>query len=259
MMKQPASVLVVDDNQDVLQSFSLILRHCGYEVETAGDGLAAVDRTTERPFDVVLMDVNMPGLDGMSAFRRIKDLHPDAKVIMMTAYYDDLAMREALEWGAFGALRKPVDIKQVMTLISLAVSGPAVIIVDDDAAMGDSMAKVLQVEGYQAFAVTSGVAAVRLMRDRAFRVAFIDWKMPDMDGIETAARLKELNPRIDNVIMTAHRKEADSLLARDVAGAVRTCVYKPFPPSELVELLGGLVNCRAQGEPDERAGTYPDR
>ncbi len=119
-MKKPVSILVVDDNPDLLNTFSLMLKRHGYNVDTAEDGLAAVDKFKRHHFDVTLMDVVMPGMNGVEAFRRIREISPGARVILMTAYYNERKLKKALKEGVYSAVRKPVDVAQLLGLIEEA-------------------------------------------------------------------------------------------------------------------------------------------
>jgi len=117
--KQP-SILVVDDNADLLSTFSLILKRRGYNVDTAEDGPSAVDKSKKHHFDVILMDVVMPGMNGLEAFQRIREISPGARVILMTAYYDEEELRKALNEGVYNAVRKPINIAKLIELIKEA-------------------------------------------------------------------------------------------------------------------------------------------
>jgi len=117
--KQP-SILVVDDNADLLSTFSLILKRRGYNVDTAEDGLSAVDKFKRHQFDVTLMDVVMPGMNGLEAFQRIREISPGARVILMTAYYDEEELRKVLNEGVYNAVRKPINIAKLIELIKEA-------------------------------------------------------------------------------------------------------------------------------------------
>jgi DNA-binding response OmpR family regulator len=99
-------VLVVDDTEELAEILTFVLAREGAEVEVATDGLQAVDRATEAAFDVVLMDVGLPGIDGIEACRRIT-AHREAVVVMLSAR-DAAADREAgAAAGAAGYLSKP--------------------------------------------------------------------------------------------------------------------------------------------------------
>ena len=122
-MKPGASILVVDDNINLCNSMSLILEHKGYSVTTAVDGLEAIDRVSERSFDITFMDIKMPVMDGVKAYRRIKQIRPGAVVIMMTAYSLEDLLEEALQEGAYAALYKPLDMGKVLGMVDEILEG----------------------------------------------------------------------------------------------------------------------------------------
>jgi DNA-binding NtrC family response regulator len=125
-MAEPIRILVVDDNEDLLTTFTRILKRKGFYVETAADGLSAVDRYLRGDFDVTLMDIIMPGLNGVEAFRLIREIDPGASVILMTGYSDEDLIQLAINEGAQCVLHKPVRIdKMVDTIVQLALDAPS--------------------------------------------------------------------------------------------------------------------------------------
>ena len=114
------SILVVDDDDSLRRTLALILKHKGYPIETAADGAEAVARVRECPFDMILMDIRMPVLNGVQALKQIMAIRPQAVVAMMTAYALEDLIQDALAEGAFALLTKPVEIEQVMDLIEQA-------------------------------------------------------------------------------------------------------------------------------------------
>jgi CheY-like chemotaxis protein len=110
------SILVVDDEPDVAemfrQRFRREARQGTYVLHFAASGEEALDKLADgvRPeLIVILSDINMPGMDGLSLLREIKTRRPDLPVMMVTAYGDDERRRRAEEAGAFQFLSKPVD------------------------------------------------------------------------------------------------------------------------------------------------------
>ena len=120
------SVLVVDDEKNIRLTLADILVAEGYEVRTADTGEKAVKLCHKRPFDVVLLDVRMPGMDGFEAFRLIRRERRGACVIMMSAYSTQEFRRVAQDEGAAAFLRKPLDIERVLELIREARPTPRV-------------------------------------------------------------------------------------------------------------------------------------
>ena len=253
-MAERTSVLVVDDNEDLLDTLSLILKRRGFSVDTAGDGVCAVDKFKARHFDVTLMDIVMPRMNGVEAFRRIREMSPKAKVILMTAYSEEELMRMALDEGAQQVVHKPIRIDQMIELIKKAALNQLILVVDDDDDICQTMTRALELQGHEVVSASSGEEAIMITRERACRIAFVDIKLPLMDGLETYLKLKEINPDILTVMMTGYRDEVKATLERALAASVATCLYKPFSPSEAVGLVSQLgekayrAGCRDEGQ-----------
>ena len=243
-MKEQARVLVVDDNTDLLNTLALIFKRSGFSVDTAEDGLSAVNKFKVQTFDVTLMDIVMPRMSGVEAFRRIRQAHPGARVILMTAYYEEKLIKVALDDGALSVVYKPIDIAQVMQMIREAVLSPQVLIVDDDAGFCKSMARMLEMKGCQVYAAHSGEVAIEIAKGTLCPIAFVDVKLPLMDGLETHLRLKEINPGMVVVMMTAYRDEVHDTVQKALAASAAACLYKPFDPAQVL----GLVS-RISGKP----------
>lgn len=103
--------LVVDDDEVVVQFFKICLTRLGYQVTTAGDGMAALDLCKQRVFDVVLCDVRMPRLNGISFIRNVKRMAPGAtnRIIVISSMDDRMVRADALAAGASAYLVKPVS------------------------------------------------------------------------------------------------------------------------------------------------------
>ena len=251
-MTEDTSVLVVDDNEDLLETFSLILKRRGFSVDTAGNGVSAVDKFKERHFDVTLMDIVMPEMNGVEAFRQIREMCPGATVIMMTAYSEEELIQMARDEGAHRIIHKPIRIDQLIELIKEAAASQPILIVDDDADICQTLARALELQGYQVLAAGSGEEAVLMAREKACQIAFIDVKLPSIDGLETFLRLKEINPDILAIMMTGFRNEVKDALDKAQAASAIACLYKPFDPAEAADLVRKIgKKSRNPGHKDE--------
>jgi len=236
-MKQQVNILVVDDNKDLLNTFALILKRKGYIVDTAEDGMQAINKFTAHHYDIVLMDVKMPQIGGLEALHRMKEYDPKARIILMTAYLDETQLKQAIQEGACGALYKPVNIPKLMEMIGEAPKDPSILIVDDDDDFRFTMSRMMEVYNYQVLSAVSGEDALRIARLRAVNMAFVDIKMKGMDGLETSIKLKEIRPDMIIILMTGYRDEAEPIIVKAKEKGVVTCLYKPFRMADVRQLV----------------------
>jgi CheY-like chemotaxis protein len=120
---RPQRFLVIDDDVDFADSVVELLRAEGVPAEAAYDGGTGVERAGQHPFDLVLLDMRMPGSDGVETLRAIRRLRPAAKVVMMTGYARPARVEEALRSGAAGVLVKPLDLERLRAIIAGDLSG----------------------------------------------------------------------------------------------------------------------------------------
>ena len=116
-------VLLVDDEELFRETLAKLLRRRGLEVATASDGEAALAVVQEQAPEVVVLDLRMPGMDGIETLRRIKRHRPDTRVVMLTGHGSVDAGVDALRAAAFDFLLKPVGPDQLVEVI-LAAAAP---------------------------------------------------------------------------------------------------------------------------------------
>ena len=107
-------VLLVDDEEEFVSALSERLMLRGIEVDSALNGEEALARLVEKEFEVVILDVMMPGLGGLEVLRQIKSTHPDTQVILLTGHGATREGIEGMRLGAFDYLIKPVDIEEML-------------------------------------------------------------------------------------------------------------------------------------------------
>jgi len=120
-MEQP-TILVVDDEIDFLETIVNRLRKRGMTAEGVSSGREAIRRIAETPFDVVLLDIKMPGgMDGIDVLREIKKQRPEAAVILLTGHASVETSMEGMELGAFDYLLKPMRFEELLKKIAAAL------------------------------------------------------------------------------------------------------------------------------------------
>src|SRR5512137_82004 len=105
----PPRVLTVDDEQVVVESIRRVLTAEGYEVATATSARGGLDLLRKEQFDLLLVDIKMPEMDGIELLRAARDISPDTEVLIVTGYATIDTAVEAIKLGAFDYLEKPVS------------------------------------------------------------------------------------------------------------------------------------------------------
>ena len=111
-------MLIVDDDPGMAATLADILTDMGYEVAVAENGYRAIEMTRQNKYDLALMDIKMPGINGVETFKKVKWISPQTRVIMMTAYSEEDLVREALKEGAYAVIYKPIDIDKLVFLLN---------------------------------------------------------------------------------------------------------------------------------------------
>lgn len=122
--KQPPAhprVLVVDDEQSIRELLLKTLALADYEVDIAADGRAALDRLRQRPYDLLIADLKMPGLDGLSVIREARKFQEKLPIIIITGFSTEASAIEAVNLGVNGYLTKPFRVPQVLAAAAKAL------------------------------------------------------------------------------------------------------------------------------------------
>jgi DNA-binding NtrC family response regulator len=121
MKSEAIHVLAVDDEELVLEAVSTLLMEEGYQVETAKDGVAAINTLQQKTFDLVLLDINLPRVDGVEVLKYINDHSLDTQVIMLTGMHDIKIAVECMQLGAYNYITKPYASDELLSIIERAV------------------------------------------------------------------------------------------------------------------------------------------
>ena len=117
-MKAPMlTILVVDDDDDTRSNMADIFGDRGYRVDSAAGGDIALDRVRQQPYELGLLDLRMPGMDGLTLCRRLERLRPGMANMIITGYPSEGLDEEAHAAGAIRVLHKPVDVAKLVALV----------------------------------------------------------------------------------------------------------------------------------------------
>ncbi|MBX7244734.1 MAG: response regulator, partial [Candidatus Sumerlaeaceae bacterium] len=121
MKSHKAKLLVVDDEADALYSFRRLFERSDYQILEANSGAQALAIVRDEKPDVILMDIRMPGADGIATLKEIRKSEPRTPVVLMTAYASTQSTIEAMKAGAFDYVLKPFEIEKIRAVVQAAV------------------------------------------------------------------------------------------------------------------------------------------
>lgn len=115
-------ILIIDDEQPIRETLEMFLREKGYEVLTAEDGEKGLEAVQQERPDIVILDIRLPGMDGLEVLQRMKREVKDVSVIMITGYHDMESAIQAMKLGAYDYIHKPIDVDELEVTINKVVN-----------------------------------------------------------------------------------------------------------------------------------------
>jgi CheY-like chemotaxis protein len=234
---QTHSLLIVDDEPDICANLSDIFSDLGYHVDTASDGLAALEQLKSRQYDVALIDLRMPGMNGLELCRRIRAMRCSTVPIIVTAFASTTAAAQALREGAWQILGKPVNPALLLQLVEQAIDQPLIMVIDDDPDLCDNLRDLLREQGFRVASAQSAEEAAQQVRVIRPQVVLIDLKFPQGDGYAVFRLVREAVPCSRTILITGHRHEMNPLIEQALADGADAVCYKPFDIPELLNTV----------------------
>ncbi len=241
MSASAGTILVVDDEVDTCNNLSDILTDLGYTVDMAHDGLTALAKARARAYDVALVDLKMPGMDGLELCRELRRIRAGSVAIIVTAFADRLGPDEALDAGAWRVLAKPVDVTRLLPLVGAALEQPLVMVVDDDHDLCANLYDLLRDRGFRVGLAHDEAEAAQRLHDQAFKIVLIDLKLTEPgDGATVFRAVRAAQPEARTVVITGFRAELDVIVQAVLAEGADAVCYKPFDVPQLLATLERL-------------------
>jgi len=116
-MKSPSRILIIDDDENILRVEVAILKDKGYEVETAATGAEAIEKTEKSHFDLMLVDIRLPDMEGTEVITKVHDTTPKIRKIIVTGYPTLQNAVAAVNNGADAYIMKPFDVEQMLETV----------------------------------------------------------------------------------------------------------------------------------------------
>lgn len=235
------SLLLVDDDLDVCANMADLLADLGgYRVEVAHDGPTVLHLVRQRPYDVALLDLKMPGMDGLTLYRELKQLRAGTVAILVTAYASELARGEADRLGVWQIVKKPIDFPRLLGLVEEALGQPLVLVVDDDCDLCATLWDLLRERGYRVCLAHGVSQAEQRLASASYRVVLVDLKLPEGDGRAVIRRVQSSHPEARTVLVTGYPEELAPTVEGVQAEGVDAVCLKPLDVPRFLATLEQL-------------------
>lgn len=209
-------VLVVDDEEVIRKGICRIMEGRGYQVESSESGFGAIEKLQKAPFNIVITDLKMPGMDGIEVLKAIKILQPDVPVIIITGYSTVDTAVEAMKNGAFDYIAKPFTPVQIIDIVEKALEQRTVQMQRAHPAVGPSL------NGFEIFVGES----------EAMQKVY--------------SRIKQVAPTDSTVLITGQSGTGKELVARAIHKNSMRC-NKPFVAVDCTSLVENLLESELFG------------
>jgi two-component system response regulator HydG len=233
-------MLIVDDDEGIRRSLSRIMRSKGFDVELAGDGESAVELACRFRPQVLILDIRLPGMDGVATFSAIRQELPSVAAVFMTAYAASDRAQAAHDQGGISVFRKPLDISAVVELAQNASSSAPVLIVDDDHHVLSSLSRALRTAAITAETANSLESALHSIRQRPDRVVVADVFLEDGFGYELLGEMTRRSQEYALVLVTGNQEWLRDQPGLDSSNGKLACMAKPLDVASLVGHLQQL-------------------
>jgi DNA-binding NtrC family response regulator len=274
---------MVDDEEEFLMSSAQALNRRGFEVDVALNGVTALEMIESNDYDVVILDVKMPDIDGIEVFRKIRLTQPYLPVILLTGHSSLEDAFQTSKDGIADYLSKPIEIDELTRVVREAVVQAKwrkkpdeigssaekqselvrVMLIDDEVEFLESMQRVLKRRNLEVSVADSGKKGLALLRETLVDVVVLDLKMPGMDGLEVLRRIKSEFPSVEVIILTGHPSVETALEVINLGA--NEYLKKPPEIGELVTTIHKLYQARQEAVLnrqkrliDEIRKRYPD-
>lgn len=276
---KPLDILLAEDNAINQQLAIKILEKQGHTVTVANNGEECLACVAEHRYDLILMDFQMPVMDGLEASRRLRQQGNDLPIIAMTANAMKGDRERAIEAGMTDYLTKPIRVNELFDVLSRyfpeverndndpipffndpgsqlstieslqspKLLKPLDILLTEDNVINQELAvKYLEKQGHRVNIANNGVECLARLSERVYDLVLMDFQMPVMDGLEASRRIRQQGNMIPIIAITANAQKGDR--ERAMAAGMTDYMTKPINVIELFEVIGRYFPALEAGE-----------
>lgn len=221
-------MLIVDDDADFAQSLGDILQIGGHEIEIAGGGLEGLEKFRKNPPDIAFLDVKMPGKNGIECLLEMRELAPQAKIVLMTGFSLGALLQEILEPLVDRLIGQPFDISWLLEAVRSLRADGKVLLSGADQGFLKIVRFKLNDAGYRSVDISSG---------DPLDLAIVDIRLPLLDSLASFYDLRTRFPNLPMIVITSFAEQRGEDL-NSVRGMLSNKILrKPIDPARLLEVI----------------------
>jgi DNA-binding NtrC family response regulator len=230
-------ILVVDDDRRIVRTTCDILNIKGYDTFAAYSGEEGVNKVMSDAPDCVLMDIKMPGINGVEALKRMRQIVPTLPVVLVSAYATEDLLQEAKRAGAYAVLSKPLNFPMILSFLSLLRKEESILVVDDDPVFSQALKDILVLRGFRVETETEPERVMAHLGKEYQLAIVLDLNLGTASGVDVMKQIQGKYPGKPVVLMTGYREEMAASIAQAREIGAYTCLYKPFETDELFRIM----------------------
>ena len=239
-------ILVVDDERDLASGIVDMLEAQGHRAAPAFSGEAALEAARDRAFDMIFLDVKLPGMNGLDALRALRETQGRARVVLMTGYRIDNLLAVAVKTGGLAVLTRPATAPRMLAHLRDVGPGGIVLVVAEDGGLGADLEDSLTGQGLKALLARTGEAAAERAAGAGLDVLILDLERPISGILEVYLALRDLGPAVTVVMIAGPLQNGKPIVNPLRSISVTGCLFKPFDP---VALLRAVSEYAAESAP----------
>ena len=234
-----ARVLIVDDEIYIREFLKKAFVKAGYDAVCVPSAAQAMELLFKEPFELLLVDVRMPGESGISLLKKVRDNQKKIPVVIYTGFVTPELEQEARQAGATEVLSKDINVFQLLTQVGKIIKAKdrifqgsvepgkkLLLVVDDEQGIRRILKEFFTRKGYAVLEAGSGEEAVQIVRAEKVSSVLLDIRMPGMDGLKTLEELMKVNPNLGVVMATG--VEDDEQIKKALELGAYSYVLKPY-------------------------------
>jgi two-component system response regulator HydG len=242
-MKRPARVLIIDDDRDVAESLADVVESRGHAVGLAFSGEEGLAKFRAQDFDVVFVDVKMPGMNGVETYLKVRKLRPGTNVVMMTGFSVEQVLREASQRGALRVVDKASPEAEIVPIVK-GFGAQRVLLGASKSDFAVNVVAALKAEGLDVGVVETGQDTLDRTIDGEVDCLIVDQQMPVLSGFDIYLSLSWIGRAVPTIIATHRARE--HIEAMDLLQPMADAILsKPFDPVTVLDEIDRLREATA--------------